>query len=358
MQALIDRSDREDDLVAAGEVLELRYRNGGRSLSLRAGKLFNILIKVAGARATEDIEHSVPIAELNFPHLERDELVECVRDLVGTTVELRVKAENGRDEIMIDPLLHGVRRPAHIDEEAGILYFRLSATLRRVLAQSNHWAVLSRKAILAFESRYSLRLHEIIALRAGLDKKHSETFSLEDLRIRLGVPRGTFKVWNDLRRFVLDRAVGEVNQLSAFKVSYEPVKKSKSFVAVRFDWEMHTPEGRAAVARELEASRVGRKARREGRSEEIADEPAEGGTEPQNQPSGNAKQPWMRVFPVTGTIELGRWAEVVRQFAPKPTPDVDRVAAAFRQKCERTGDRLDAGNVYEHFVSFCKNWKP
>ena len=166
MQALIDRSDREDDLVAAGEVLDLRFRDGGRSLSLRASKLFNILIKEAGIRATEDVEHSVPIADLNFPHLERDELVECVRDLVGTTVELRVKAANGRDEIMVDPLLYGVRRPAHIDEEAGILYFRLSPTLRKVLEQSNHWAVLSRKAILAFESRYALRLHEIIALRS------------------------------------------------------------------------------------------------------------------------------------------------------------------------------------------------
>ena len=358
MQAVIDRSDRENDLVAAGEVLELRFRDGGRALSLRASKLFNLLIKEAGAKATEDIEHSVPIAELNFPHLERDELVECVRDLVGTTVELRVKAENGRDEIMIDPLLHGVRRPAHIDEEAGILYFRLSATLRRVLAQSNHWAVLSRKAILAFESRYSLRLHEIIAIRAGLDKKHSETFSLEDLRIRLGVPRGTFKVWNDLRRFVLDRAVGEVNQLSAFKVSYEPVKKGKSFVAVRFEWEMHSTEGRAAVARELEASRVGRKARREGKVEKIVDEPAEGGTTGLQSPApGLAKQPWMRVFPINGSIHIDKWGDVVRKYAPDPTPDVDIVAAAFRRSCERNGDRLDAGNVYEHFVSFCKKWK-
>lgn len=350
MQALIDRSDREDDLVAAGEVLELRYRNGGRSLSLRAGKLFNILIKVAGAKATEDIEHSVPIAELNFPHLERDELVECVRDLVGTTVELRVKAENGRDEIMIDPLLHGVRRPAHIDEEAGILYFRLSATLRRVLAQSNHWAVLSRKAILAFESRYSLRLHEIIAIRAGLDKKHSETFSLEDLRIRLGVPRGTFKVWNDLRRFVLDRAVGEVNQLSAFKVSYEPVKKGKSFVAVRFEWEMHSTEGRAAVARELEASRVGRKARREGKVDEIVDEPA--GAKPEA-----PKPSEYRAFPVVGPIYNTKWADVVREHAPKPTPDVDRVGAAFQKHVRDSGQRFDSTNIEAHFINFCRKWQ-
>ena len=66
MQALIDRSDREDDLVAAGEVLDLRFRDGGRSLSLRASKLFNILIKEAGIRATEDVEHSVPLSLIHI----------------------------------------------------------------------------------------------------------------------------------------------------------------------------------------------------------------------------------------------------------------------------------------------------
>lgn len=350
MQALIDRSDREDDLVAAGEVLDLRFRDGGRSLSLRASKLFNILIKEAGIRATEDVEHSVPIADLNFPHLERDELVECVRDLVGTTVELRVKAANGRDEIMVDPLLYGVRRPAHIDEEAGILYFRLSPTLRKVLEQSNHWAVLSRKAILAFESRYALRLHEIIALRSGLDKKHAETFSIEDLRIRLGVPRGTFKLWADFRRFVLDRAVGEVNQLSAFKVSYEPLKKNRRFAAVRFEWEMQSKEGLSAVARELEASRVGRKARREGKVEEIVDEPA--GAKPET-----PKPSEYRPFPPVGPIYNTKWADVVREHAPKPTPDVDRVGAAFQKHVRDTNQRFDAGNIEQHFINFCRKWQ-
>lgn len=350
MQALIDRSDRENDLVAAGEVLELRFRDGGRALSLRASKLFNLLIKEAGAKATEDIEHSVPIAELNFPHLERDELVECVRDLVGTTVELRVKAANGRDEIMIDPLLYGVRRPAHIDEEAGILYFRLSPTLRRVLEQSNHWAVLSRKAILAFESRYSLRLHEIIAIRAGLDKKHSEIFPLDDLRLRLGVPRGKFKLWADFRRFVLQRAVDEVNQLSAFKVDFEPIKKQRAFVAVKLEWEMHGTEGRAAVARELEASRVGRKARREGKVEDVVDEPSFAKAEA-------PKPSEFRPFPPVGPIYNTKWADVVREHAPKPTPDVDRVGAAFQKHVRDSGQRFDSTNIEAHFINFCRKWQ-
>lgn len=187
IKALSDSTlaEREHELIAAGEVLDLRFRDGRRALSLRAGKLFHLLVNIAGARAVEDVEHKVPIAQLNFSHLERDELVECVRDLVGTTVELRVKRD-GKEEVMVDPLLFGVRRPAEMYEDAGNLVFRLSPTLRKVLEQSNHWAALSRKAVLAFESRFSLRLYEIVALRSGLERKTSEVFDLDDLRKRLG----------------------------------------------------------------------------------------------------------------------------------------------------------------------------
>lgn len=350
MQTLVDRNDRENELIAAGEVLDLRFRDGGKALSLRAGKLFHLLIQAAGAKALDDVEHSVPIAELNFPHVERDELVECVRDLVGTTVELRTRAPTGGDEIMLDPLLFGVRRPADIHEEAGNLVFRLSPTLRKVLEKSNHWAALSRKAVLAFESRYALRLYEIVALRSGLEHKHTETFSLADLRRRLGVAPKTFDRWQDFRRFVLGRAVAEVNQLSGFAVSYEPVKKGRAFAAVRLTWGVQGKEARAAVARELEASRVGRKARREGKVEEIIDEPADAKPEA-------PKPSEYRPFPPVGPIYNTKWADVVREHAPKPTPDVDRVGAAFQKHVRDTNQRFDAGNIEQHFINFCRKWQ-
>jgi hypothetical protein len=46
----------------------------------------------------------------------------------------------------------------------------LSAALRKILENSVHWVILSRKALLAFESRYALRLYEIVTLRIGLER--------------------------------------------------------------------------------------------------------------------------------------------------------------------------------------------
>ena len=66
--------------------------------------------------------------------------------------------------------------------------------LRTVLAQSNYWAVLSRRAAMAFESRYALRLYEIVAIRPGLVLKTAETFDLDELRERLGISSGKLRV--------------------------------------------------------------------------------------------------------------------------------------------------------------------
>ncbi|WP_139219321.1 replication initiation protein [Bosea sp. CRIB-10] len=336
IKALSDSTlaEREHELIAAGEVLDLRFRDGRRALSLRAGKLFHLLVNIAGARAVEDVEHKVPIAQLNFSHLERDELVECVRDLVGTTVELRVKRD-GKEEVMVDPLLFGVRRPAEMYEDAGNLVFRLSPTLRKVLEQSNHWAALSRKAVLAFESRFSLRLYEIVALRSGLERKTSEVFDLDDLRKRLGVEPKTFTRWQDFRRFVLDRALEEVNQLSGFTVTWEPVKRGRSFAAVRLSWEVQDAKGRAAAARELDSSSIGRRARREGTVENVVE-------------AG---------FPPAGPISYGKWADIAREMLPRPTPDVDLVATRFRDFAAKKGIPLGRSNIERIFRIFCKEWK-
>jgi hypothetical protein len=71
----------------------------------------------------------------------------------------------------------------------------------------SHWGLLSRRVLLSFESRYALRLFEVVSLRVGLAHKASEVFPLADLRARLGVPDGTFRLWADLRRYVIERAV-------------------------------------------------------------------------------------------------------------------------------------------------------
>lgn len=342
-QALADRAERPDQLVAAGEVLDLRFGEGAKALSLRAAKLLHLLVAATGAEACEDKVHVLPIERLNTFHVSLEEFVETCRELFGVMVRFETINAKGRPALELGPLLSRVSRD--LDEgEDGELRFQLSPVLRMVLTKSNYWAVLSRRAVLAFESRYALRLYEIVAIRAGLVAKTAETFSIDELRDRLGVPKGKLVTWSDLRRFALELAIAEVNQLSGFEVTYEPIKRGRSVTGVRLSWSQRDAGGRAAVARELEASRVGRKARREGTTETLVEDPQE------------ALEAPPRAFPASGTIRYGPWAGIARSALPEPTPDLDHVATRFRAWTEAKGIPLAMGGIEQTFTGFCRGW--
>ena len=64
-----------------------------------------------------------------------------------------------------------------------------------------------------------------------------------------------------------------------------------------------------------------------------------------------------KVFPESGSIAYGVWADVVRKHAPKPTPDVDVVADSFRNWTRNTDVDLKSPNIERVFVTFCKKWR-
>jgi hypothetical protein len=340
LQVITDRTNRPDDLIAPGEVLDLKFRDGAKTLTLRASKLLHLLVNATGAEACADKVHSIPIERLNSFHISREEFVETCRELFGTTVRMEIDTKRGRAE-KIGPLLSDVERDLD-DGDGSEVRFQLSPVLRLVLARSNHWAALSRKAVMAFESRYALRLYEVIAIRAGLSSKVTETFTLEDLRSRMGVPPGKLTRWVHFRQKALDAAVAEVNQLSGFHVSYEPVKRGRSVTAVSMTWAVHDARGRTAAARELEASRVGRKARRDGSAEVVVED--------------DDDLPVILSFPAAGTIRYGRWEQIARDHLPQPTPDLDHVAARFRAWADGKFPMADP-TIERRFIGFCEGWR-
>lgn len=336
-----DRADRPDDLVAAGEVLDLQFRDGAKTLTLRAAKLLHLLVDAAGADACEDRVHAVPIERLNDTfHVSRDEFVDTCRELFGTTVRMEVKTKRGL-ATKVGPLLADVERD--LDEGDGSeVRFQLSPILRLVLARSNHWGILSRRAVLAFESRYALRLYEMISLHKSKKFQNSMVLSLEDFRLHMGVPSGKIGRWQDLKRYVLEMALAEVNQLSGLTVTYDPIKRGRSVTAVRIEWAERDAAGRVAVARELEASRVGRKARRDGTAETLIDPDEQAMVIPS--------------FPRSGALSYSRWREIARDNLPVPTPDIEHIANRFRAWCETKSIPLSHPNIEKTWIGFCRRW--
>jgi hypothetical protein len=259
-----------DAIVAAGELVELRFATGN-TLSLRAAKLFCLLIQEAGIAVADQVQHRVLYSSLNETfHKSRDELAEAIAELHSTVVSVQLVSRKGRPYTKSGPILSDVEREPGGLEDAEIR-FEFSPTLRRVIADSTHWTAVSRRAVLALESKYSLRLYLWLSLRANL-KKTAEDVSLDDLRDLLGMSGSTLSRWQDMRRFALDPAFAEVNHLAGFHAVYRPLKQGRRVSGVQIAWGRKAPADLVKAAKELDRPRVGRTARRAGLVETIAQE--------------------------------------------------------------------------------------
>lgn len=98
--------------------------------------------------------------------------------------------------------------------------------------------------VLVFKSKYSIRLYELIRsyltqdeLREGKEKEI--WFSVDELKRLLSAENYT--LWNDFNRFVLKKAVGEINQCSdLIRVKYDTYKTCKQVTRINFIVECPT----------------------------------------------------------------------------------------------------------------------
>lgn len=250
-----------------GEVAEIHFPKGG-TLSLLASKLFVQLLDISGAKVCDQVEHRTTLESLNWAHRDTGEIEETVRELQRTIVELTV--ETGRGKVRKSgPILTDVSRD--LDAATGELVWEFSKTFRNVVRNSTHWAAISARAVLLMEGKYSPWLYQLAALHAGR-KEAFRDWSLEELRTRLGATAPSFKRWINFRNYVLEPAVAEVNHLTGVRIDWQPVKRGRTVVAVRLAcWRKDGKEIEAAAA-EQARPRPGRKARRDGSVERLAEQ--------------------------------------------------------------------------------------
>lgn len=356
MDAISDNAHRPDALIVAGEVVELRH--GKVPLSLRGSKLLHLLVQAAGADACSPLRHEVRAEQLNSHfHLSLDTFVETCAELMKCTVTLERQTAKGRTTLKAGPMLSHVEHDR--DDGTGdvaklgpaMIKWEFSPVLREVLGNSTHWAALSRKAVLAIEGRYSLRLYEWLTLRKGLAFKSEERLTVDALRACLGVEQGKLKTWSDLRVRALDPAIAEVVQLSGLVVSYKTLMMGKRVVDVIIQWKPASPDSREAVKRELEASRVGRKARRQGTVDALVP-PAEAIENRVSEVPGPIR------FPEDGDFRGTAFEVIARAALPAPMRDLDVIGREFVVWARRGNKPLAGPHVTEMFAGFCRTQKP
>ena len=85
--------------------------------------------------------------------------------------------------------------------------------------------------VMAMKSQFSVRLYELLKSYGNLG---NVTFKIETLKERLDLLPDKFAQWNDLKRYVIEKAINEINLLTDLNVEYEPIKDGRTISKVKF----------------------------------------------------------------------------------------------------------------------------
>ncbi|HEX7823130.1 MAG TPA: replication initiation protein [Sphingobium sp.] len=264
--ARIEKERGSDTIVQPRELVEVRYARGV-SLSLSARKVFALMMHQAAGDAWRDQEHRIAKRMLRGSHNSNDRLTETIDELMGIFFAMpdKVDGDHGRRTFqMIEETFEG--------GEQGWLIYRFTRRARDLLKDSEAYALLHRATVLAFDSKYALELYQLGALLYRRDVPIWRG-DVETLRAKLGVPEGAYSSFADLRRFVLDAATAEINQLvPQFSVAWDVAKRrGRKVIEVAITFRRKPPIAAVAAEEENERHRAGRRARRDGTAETIMD---------------------------------------------------------------------------------------
>ncbi|MBF0336144.1 MAG: replication initiation protein [Alphaproteobacteria bacterium] len=263
-QAVATRTDGAG-FVKADELVLAKFE-AGKGLSITAAKALNLMIAAAAGEAWKDAPHRITRGDLRrIRHLTKADIEALLDELAAVRFKIEATSARGRRLLRRRPLFRSIDEEADGADDDEI-EFQFDDQIRKALAASNHYTVLYKKIMLSFDSKYALRLYEIGSRQVRIG--HSLIQSVPELRELFGVPEGTFKGWNDFRRFVLDKAFAEVNQVADFEGGWAISKRhGRAVTAVSLAFAPKDELARAVAAREREAHRTVRRARRKGTEE-------------------------------------------------------------------------------------------
>jgi nucleoside diphosphate kinase len=251
-----------ETMLKPGELIDVVEMS---PLTLVDRRTYNLLIANAWDAIDQPVKHVIAKRELRGLHDSNDRIGESIERLMTAFVRVYTHV-NGKPAIERAQLL-GPTTEARAPD--GMLYYRFSDEMRAIIRNSSIFARLRRDVIFALKSKYALALYEIIQKRGNLDWKRSEEFDLERFRELLGVEQGKLKEFKHFNVRAIQPAVLEVRALSDFGCSVEPVLTGRKVVKVRLSWWLKNKDELKTAYRELQAAKVGRRARLKGTVDRI-----------------------------------------------------------------------------------------
>lgn len=225
--------------------------------------LYNQLLAHAWPSIELQRVHRIRKAELRGSHESNDRLHAAFDTLMGAWAKVKYKDKDGRSKI---GRYHLIGANTEEEEEDGYFYYTFAPELLTIIGRSENWAKIKTQIMYALRSKYAVRLYEMLEKRVGLNKQN-EVFTVDEMRGHLGVEKGKLPRFADFNKYALKPALAEVNQLLDYDIQISMVKKGRIVDRLMLSWIPKGQEAQIEALAERERSRVGRRARREGRIE-------------------------------------------------------------------------------------------
>jgi hypothetical protein len=337
-----------DEFAKPGNLVEVKFVKG-QSLSLTSSRLLALMILTAGGDAWEARPHKMRKADIRRGHKGNERISEMLEELHRTLFAVDDTSWRGRKATKRFSLIQSSREEMDDDGESGWIEWEFTPDARRLIRESETYAVLNRQAVLGFRSSYGLRLYELGALR--IHRRHTTwRGDMVALRAALGIAPELYKDFAQLRRKVLDRAKAEIDQLAHFTVEWREIRRGRTVAEIEFTFRpKEAPEQIVTLEENLRHS-AGRAARREERVETV-----EVASRLLAKPTRAPVKPADEAFP-SGSLKYGDraapFAEVAR--AHGGGWDIDIIAAAYREQMGARLGVLHGSKLKQSWLGFCQ----
>lgn len=348
-----------EDFAKPGNLVEVRFVRG-QSLSLTAARLLALMILTAGGDGWQPMAHKMRKSEIRRGHKGNERISDMLEELHRTLFAIDDLSWRGRKATKRFALIQSSREEAEEEGgESGWIEWEFTPDARRLIRESETYAVLNRQAILGFRSSYALRLYEMGALR--LHRRQSTwRADMTAVRAAFGIAPELYKDFAQLRRKVLDKAKAEIDHLAHFTVDWREIRRGRAIVEIEFYFHPKVAPEQLLTVAEIERHAAGREARRDGAVEEILAEtpalpaplrPIPPRAAPRSAQAGRSDG--SVGFP-SGSLQYGSgpFGEISR--AHGGGWDRDLIAAAYREQMGARLDGLTGQKLVKSWTGFCQ----
>jgi len=261
---------RGDEFAKPGRLVEVRFVKG-QSLSLTASRLLALMILTAGGDAWRDVPHRMRKADIRRTHKSNERISDMLEELHRTLFAEDDRSWRGKRATRRFSLIQMSKEEVEDENgvESGWIEWEFTPDARKLIQESETYAVLNRQAVLGFRSSYALKLYELGALRIHR-RQPIWRCDMMALRSALGIAPEVYKDFAQLRRKVLLVAKAEIDQLAHFRVEWTEIRQGRTVTELEFRFEGKDAPAQIGTVDELDRHASGRRARRDQVVEEVA----------------------------------------------------------------------------------------